>query len=224
MKKMAFLGAVSAIALLCTPVLADPPHQNGGSDPLIETDDIQVPVATGGSAAAAVDESLNGNLNGNDVGSYNNTTTTTTATDNSSDDDVDVNATDNNVLSGNTTTIQDNSTNTETENKLEIEDNNLFSNNKSYTKTTTTTVTTAIDNSVTVDDVMVNSTFQAMNVGGVGAQVSPFDDISKGGSGFAGTGSIGGVNVESTKGITAANFNTGIGAQANSISINAQVK
>ena len=248
MKKFAFLGAVSAIALMCTPVLADPPHPYGGSG--LSVDENQVPVVTGDNSAAAATKD---SLNGNNVLSNN-----TDNSDNSQDDSVDVTANNNQLLSNNTDNSQllsnntDNSTNskvftntkTETKNELEIEDNQLFSNNTTNSYNNLTDQSTNVD--VKFDDVMANVNVTSANVGGVAAQAFSSESSGypvlatqregRGGPGgyggygkdccagtSASTGNIGGVTIQSTRGITAANLNTGVASQANNISLNAQV-
>ena len=104
MKKFAFLGAVSAIALICSPVLAGGP--GGGTDVEIDIEDVQVPVATGGSTAAAADVEVDDSLNGNKVNSFNDTTNTTINTTANQDNDKSYTATNNDMLSNNTTLHQ----------------------------------------------------------------------------------------------------------------------
>ena len=69
-----------------------------------------------------------------------------------------------------------------------------------------------------------NVTANTAFVGGVAAKVW-FDDIKDSGNPSVSsyTGGISSVTVQSTTGITAANFNTGVASQANNISLNAQV-
>jgi hypothetical protein len=247
MKKFAFLGAVSAIALMCTPALADP----------ISVDENQVPVVTGdGSAAAATKDSLNKN----DIASYNGNLSGNTDSSDNSDNSTSVTANNNDLLSNNETNVtdsfNDNSTEskvytktttvnkTKTTNVAVVKDNELFSNNTTNSYNTLTDQST--NTNVKFDDVMANVNVTSTNVGGVAAmafssdyeadyQGGPYPVLNgkPGGPGGPGkdccastsasTGSIGGVMIQSTRGITAANLNTGVASQANNISLNAQV-